>query len=191
MRETAGAAASTAAEGMLREGDRVVARYRGSRKHYPGVVLRDNRDGTCGVAFDDGDRERAVPKEHIAAALTAAGCHGGDDGGGGGGAENNTGMLDRMEAEQRRLEARQSSGHMNDHSGNGGYYGEASAAAEEAWATAPEARVRGVVGRGRHFAGRAADRYGRWAEAHPRAGNVLGKGALVGAVAARVLLRLL
>jgi hypothetical protein len=141
--------------GTLREGDRVEARFHGSSKHYPGIVLRDNRDGTYGVAFDDGDRERAVPNEHIV-----------------GGAENNTGMMERMEAEQRRLEARRSSEYIPEHAGRA-------------------APGRGVVGRGRQLAGRAADRYDRWAGAHPRAANVLGTGALAGAAAARVLLSLL
>ncbi len=37
----------------LREGVRVEARYRGKLKYYPGVIRRENRDGTFDVDYDD------------------------------------------------------------------------------------------------------------------------------------------
>merc|ERR1719261_627831 len=49
----------------LSEGDKVEARCKGSKKHYPGKIFMDNRDGTYDVKFDDGDRDREVPKTSI------------------------------------------------------------------------------------------------------------------------------
>merc|ERR1711871_1848165 len=49
----------------LSEGDKVEARCKGSKKHYPGKIFMDNRDGTYDVKFDDGDRDREVPKSSI------------------------------------------------------------------------------------------------------------------------------
>ena len=49
----------------LREGDKVEAKCKGSSKHYPGKIYRDNGDGTYHVKFDDGDVDRAVPKRDI------------------------------------------------------------------------------------------------------------------------------
>merc|ERR1712100_712268 len=49
----------------LSEGDKVEARCKGSKKHYPGKIFMDNRDGTFDVKFDDGDRDREVPKSSI------------------------------------------------------------------------------------------------------------------------------
>jgi len=37
----------------LREGMKVEARYRGKEKYYPGVILRENRDGTFDVDYND------------------------------------------------------------------------------------------------------------------------------------------
>ncbi len=37
----------------LREGMKVEARYRGKEKYYPGVIRRENRDGTFDVDYND------------------------------------------------------------------------------------------------------------------------------------------
>ena len=39
--------------GGLREGMKVEARYRGKARYYPGVIKRENRDGTFDVDYDD------------------------------------------------------------------------------------------------------------------------------------------
>ena len=39
--------------GALREGVKVEARYRGKSMYYPGVIRRENRDGTFDVDYDD------------------------------------------------------------------------------------------------------------------------------------------
>merc|ERR550514_690370 len=57
--------ASRPSEAKLSEGDKVEARCKGSKKHYPGKIFMDNRDGTYDVKFDDGDRDREVPKSSI------------------------------------------------------------------------------------------------------------------------------
>merc|ERR1712100_991332 len=54
----------------LSEGDNVQARCKGSKKHYPGKIFMDNRDGTYDVKFDDGDRDREVPKSSRSSAAT-------------------------------------------------------------------------------------------------------------------------
>ena len=41
------------------------AACKGSKRKYPGKIVRDNGDGTYDVKFDDGDRDRAVPKRSI------------------------------------------------------------------------------------------------------------------------------
>jgi hypothetical protein len=61
--------------GGPKEGDKVEARCKGSGKHYPGKIERDNGDGTFDVKFDDGDRDKNCPADHI---------KGGGGGGGGG-----------------------------------------------------------------------------------------------------------
>merc|ERR1711871_1333719 len=48
-----------------RVGDKVEARCKGSKKHYPGKVAKVNRDGTYYVKFDDGDRDLEVPERAI------------------------------------------------------------------------------------------------------------------------------
>merc|ERR1711871_579593 len=53
------------ADTKLREGDKVEARCKGSTRYYPGKIFMDNRDGTYDVKFDDGDRDRKVPKRSI------------------------------------------------------------------------------------------------------------------------------
>jgi hypothetical protein len=45
--------AGGAGGGVLREGTKVEARYRGKARYYPGVIKRVNRDGTCDVDYDD------------------------------------------------------------------------------------------------------------------------------------------
>ena len=42
----------------LRQGNKVEARCKGSKKHYAGKIHLDNRDGTYDVKFDDGDRDK-------------------------------------------------------------------------------------------------------------------------------------
>jgi hypothetical protein len=37
----------------FREGMKVEARYRGKAKYYPGVIKRENRDGTFDVDYND------------------------------------------------------------------------------------------------------------------------------------------
>ena len=37
----------------MREGMKVEARYRGKARYYPGVIKRENRDGTFDVDYDD------------------------------------------------------------------------------------------------------------------------------------------
>jgi hypothetical protein len=41
-------------------GERIEARYDGKRSYYPGVVFKINRDGSCVVHYDDGDKEYRV-----------------------------------------------------------------------------------------------------------------------------------
>ena len=37
----------------MREGMKVEARYRGKARYYPGVIKRENRDGTFDIDYDD------------------------------------------------------------------------------------------------------------------------------------------
>ena len=37
----------------LREGMKVEARYKGKTRYYPGVIKRENRDGTFDIDYDD------------------------------------------------------------------------------------------------------------------------------------------
>ena len=53
-------------------GRRVEARYRGRARYYPGVLSRENGDGSWAVAYDDGDAEGAVPAALIATARRRA-----------------------------------------------------------------------------------------------------------------------
>ena len=50
--------AATTTTLKLREGDKVEARCKGSKKHFAGKIYLDNRDGTYDVKFDDGDRDK-------------------------------------------------------------------------------------------------------------------------------------
>jgi len=39
--------------GALREGMKVEARFKGKTRYYPGVLKRENRDGTFDIDYDD------------------------------------------------------------------------------------------------------------------------------------------
>jgi hypothetical protein len=39
--------------GVFREGMKVEARFRGKLRYYPGVIRRENRDGTFDIDYDD------------------------------------------------------------------------------------------------------------------------------------------
>ena len=41
------------AVGGLREGARVEARFRGKLRYYPGVIRKENRDGSFDIDYDD------------------------------------------------------------------------------------------------------------------------------------------
>ena len=47
------------------EGDKVEADYKGRGRWFPGVVKRDNRDGTFDINYDDGEREMNVRNTSI------------------------------------------------------------------------------------------------------------------------------
>ena len=57
-------------EARYRGMDNFYARYRGMDNFYPGVIRRDNRDGTYEIEYDDGSHETRVPakliKGHVA-----------------------------------------------------------------------------------------------------------------------------
>jgi hypothetical protein len=42
-----------------------MAKCKGSSKHYPGTITKDNGNGTYCVRFDDGDKDAEVPRENI------------------------------------------------------------------------------------------------------------------------------
>ena len=44
---------SKSTSGGLREGMKVEARFKGKLRYYPGVIRRENRDGTFDVDYDD------------------------------------------------------------------------------------------------------------------------------------------
>jgi len=44
---------------------KVAAKYGGGAKYYPGVITRDNGDGTYAIKYDDGDTEDAVKRPLI------------------------------------------------------------------------------------------------------------------------------
>ena len=46
-------------------GDRVLARFKGRARWYPGIVCAANADGTFAVDYDDGDKEEHVLEQHI------------------------------------------------------------------------------------------------------------------------------
>src|SRR3546814_13037651 len=50
-------------DGLLREGTKVEARYRGRGRYYPGVIARTRADGTYDIDYDDGEKETGVRGE--------------------------------------------------------------------------------------------------------------------------------
>ena len=60
-----------------RAGDRVEAKCKGTKKFFAGRICADNRDGTYDVKFDDGERDRAVPKGNIKSKAKACEINGG------------------------------------------------------------------------------------------------------------------
>ncbi|CAM9362982.1 unnamed protein product, partial [Ascophyllum nodosum] len=52
--------AFSTADGSLREGMKVEARYRGRIRYYPGRISRVYQDGKCDIDYDDGEQERMV-----------------------------------------------------------------------------------------------------------------------------------
>ncbi|CAM9753461.1 unnamed protein product, partial [Laminaria digitata] len=53
------------AAGLVEEGDKVEANYRGRGRYYKGRVRRVNRDGTFDIDYDDGEKERGVPTDMV------------------------------------------------------------------------------------------------------------------------------
>lgn len=51
--------------GLLQEGSKVEARYKGRSRYYPGKVARVHRDGSCDIDYDDGEKERMVERSLI------------------------------------------------------------------------------------------------------------------------------
>ena len=72
-------------DGLLAEGMKVEARYRGKARYYPGRIKRDNRDGTFDVDYDDGEKEARVLSTFVRPE-DGAGAIGGGCGGVGAGA---------------------------------------------------------------------------------------------------------
>ena len=56
---------SKRSEGHLEEGMKVEARYKGRSRYFPGRITRVYRDGTCDIAYDDGERERGVTSDLV------------------------------------------------------------------------------------------------------------------------------
>ena len=56
-----------AGAGLVEEGDKVEANYRGRGRYYKGRVRRVNRDGTYDIDYDDGEKERGVPTDMVRA----------------------------------------------------------------------------------------------------------------------------
>lgn len=53
-------------ETMVKEGDRVLARFPGEpHKWFPGVVKRENEDGSFAIQYNDGDYEPRVIPGHV------------------------------------------------------------------------------------------------------------------------------
>ena len=48
-----GSPSKMASGGSLREGMKVEARFKGKLRYYPGVIKRENRDGTFDINYDD------------------------------------------------------------------------------------------------------------------------------------------
>src|SRR3546814_18519418 len=47
-------------DGLLREGTKLEARYRGRGRYYPGVIARTRADGTYDIDYDDGEKDTGV-----------------------------------------------------------------------------------------------------------------------------------
>merc|ERR1719183_808863 len=60
--------AAKEAEGQFTSGQRVEANYGGKGEWYPGVIANCRPDGTYGIDYDDGDKERGVHPKLIRAA---------------------------------------------------------------------------------------------------------------------------
>ncbi|CAN0497871.1 unnamed protein product, partial [Discosporangium mesarthrocarpum] len=75
--------------GLLREGDKVEARYRGRGKYYRGTISRVNLDNTFDIDYDDGEKERGLAEEHIKPL-----------GGGGSGRSNRAGAMELVEGDK-------------------------------------------------------------------------------------------
>jgi predicted MarR family transcription regulator len=54
-----------AAAVVYREGDKIEARYKGRERWFAGVIRRVNRDDTCDINYDDGERELGVAVDLI------------------------------------------------------------------------------------------------------------------------------
>jgi len=52
-------------EGALERGTKVQARFRGGSKWYNGTILKENRDGTYHIKYEDGDQEPRVERRLI------------------------------------------------------------------------------------------------------------------------------
>ena len=48
-----GSPSKMASGGSIREGMKVEARFKGKLRYYPGVIRRENRDGTFDVDYED------------------------------------------------------------------------------------------------------------------------------------------
>jgi hypothetical protein len=59
------ASSSSRAATVLREGDKIEARYKGRERWYAGVIRRVNRDDTYDIDYDDGERELSVAAELV------------------------------------------------------------------------------------------------------------------------------
>ena len=58
-------AASSSSSPKFREGDRVEAKAKGTKRYASAKVRKANRDGTYDIKFDDGERQRAIPARSI------------------------------------------------------------------------------------------------------------------------------
>ncbi|KAJ1451181.1 hypothetical protein M885DRAFT_570318 [Pelagophyceae sp. CCMP2097] len=65
IRSKDGGASSSGGNGSLMVGDKVEARYRGREKFYTGKIIRDRRDGTFDIDYDDGEKETRVDEKLI------------------------------------------------------------------------------------------------------------------------------
>ncbi len=83
-------------ESDMSRGDRVEARYRGrGTRFYKGKITRVNSDATLDIAYDDGEKEIGIAREHVNSLEPRK------SGGSGGGRESNIAKGDRVEARYR------------------------------------------------------------------------------------------